>query len=90
MKRYHVVISGRVQGVAFRARTKSTADSLGLKGWVRNVSDGSVEAVFEGKEDALKSMLDWCRQGPRLALVTNVDISEEPYRGEFKDFRIVF
>jgi acylphosphatase len=86
MKRYHVTVSGRVQGVFFRGRTKSMADTLGLKGWVRNMADGTVEAVFEGEEGALKSMLEWCRKGPSLARVMAVDVQEESYEGKFLEF----
>jgi len=90
MKRVHVKISGRVQGVFFRARTRSQAESLGLTGWVRNLHDGSVEALFEGDDYEVNSMVSWCRKGPSMARVTDVEISEEPYRGEFKDFKIDF
>lgn len=89
-KRFHVLISGRVQGIFFRARTKETADSLGLSGWVKNRPNGQVEAVFEGEVAALDKMLAWCRQGPALARVTDVDIREEPYAGTFDDFRILY
>jgi acylphosphatase len=88
MKRFHVVVEGLVQGVSFRARTKGTADSLGLKGWVRNLPGGNVEAVFEGDEENLKTMLAWCRKGPSLARVTDVKITEEPYEGNFNNFSI--
>jgi len=90
MKRMHVIISGRVQGVLFRARTRETASALKLTGWVRNLHDGSVEAVFEGEDKNLESMLDWCRHGPPHAIVNNVDAAEEPYTGEFRDFRITY
>lgn len=88
MKRFHVVVAGRVQGVSFRARTKGTADSLGLKGWVRNLLNGNVEAVFEGDEENLKAMLAWCRKGPSLARVTDVKITEEPYEGHLRNFSV--
>lgn len=90
MKRMHVWISGRVQGVAFRHYTVKTALALKLKGWVRNLGDGRVETVFEGEDDPVDSMLDWCRQGPSLARVTYVDVKEEPWRGDFQDFDIRF
>jgi len=88
MKRMHVYISGRVQGVFFRAYTRETAQSLNLTGWVRNLSDGRVEAVFEGKEENVSAMLDWCKKGPPYAVVHDVDAKEEPLTGEFQDFRI--
>jgi acylphosphatase len=88
MKRLHVVISGRVQGVFFRARTQDMARALLLTGWVKNRSDGSVEAVFEGEEDDLKAMLAWCRKGPPAAKVTRVEVNEEPLSDPFESFTI--
>jgi len=90
IKRVHVIISGRVQGVFFRAETKRVADSLGLKGWVKNRPDGSVEALFEGDETAINRMLKWCWKGPLLARVNNVEVQEEPSEGTLKDFRIIY
>lgn len=87
-KRLHVVIEGLVQGVFFRAATKNKADSLGLQGWVRNLPDGRVEAVFEGDEGNLETMLAWCRKGPSHAKVTDVKITEEPYEGTLRGFSI--
>ena len=86
----HVVISGRVQGVFFRAYTRETAMTLNLTGWVRNLYDGSLEAVFEGGDTNVQSMLEWCKKGPPHAVVRHVDASEEPYTGEFRDFRITY
>ena len=78
----HVIISGRVQGVWFRASTKQKAEQLGLDGWVRNTSEGNVEAVFEGDENLVQEMLDWCHHGPPLANVENVDVkNQEPTNG---------
>jgi acylphosphatase len=88
MKRVRVTISGKVQGVFFRARTEETAISLNLTGWVRNLNNGNVEAVFEGEEENIERMLSWCRQGPRFANVKQVDSVEEPYSGEFDQFSI--
>ncbi len=87
--RAHVWISGRVQGVFFRAHTKELADELGLTGWVRNLPDGRVEAVFEGEEDAVLRAIEWCKRGPSLALVEKVEVRYEQPTGEFKDFRIL-
>ncbi len=87
-KRVHVYISGRVQGVWFRAYTKEEAERLGLKGWVRNLPDGRVEAVFEGDEEAVEAMVRWCQVGSPHSKVTGVEVQEEPYTGEFSDFRI--
>lgn len=90
MKRMHVIVSGRVQGVFFRAFTQDTAQALKLTGWVRNLFDGRVEAVFEGEDTNVQSMLEWCKKGPPHAVVKHVDASEEPYTGEFRDFRITY
>jgi acylphosphatase len=87
--RAHVWISGRVQGVFFRAHTKELADELGLTGWVRNLPDDRVEAVFEGEEDAVKRAIEWCKRGPPLASVEKVEVRYEQPTGEFKDFRIL-
>jgi acylphosphatase len=80
--RARAVFRGRVQGVFFRAETRDRARSLGLSGWVRNVPDGSVEAVFEGERERIESILDWCRRGPGLAEVDDVDVEWEQPRGE--------
>ncbi len=81
-----MIVSGRVQGVFFRATTKEKADSLGVKGWVRNTPEGEVEAVFEGEEDPVKSMVDFCKHGPPRAGVSNVKTDWESYKGEFRTF----
>ena len=88
MKSVHVFISGRVQGVFFRSNTVKKAQSLGLKGFIRNLEDGRVEVVFEGDEAAIKKMLEFCKRGQIPAKVTNVKIKEEKYKGEFKDFEV--
>jgi len=75
MKRAEVVVRGAVQGVFFRVETRDRARSLRLAGWVRNASDGSVEAVFEGDDERVESMVDWCRRGPRGARVDDVDVT---------------
>ncbi len=87
-KRVHVFISGMVQGVYFRAYTKEEADRLGLKGFVRNLPDGRVEAVFEGEEGAIEDMIRWCHVGSPYAKVSGVEFHEEPYTGEFSRFEI--
>lgn len=77
--RAQVVVSGRVQGVFFRADTREKALSLGLAGWVRNLPGGEVEAVFEGERAAVERAVGWCRQGPVHAVIESVDIRwEEP------------
>jgi acylphosphatase len=87
-KRAHLLISGRVQGVFYRTNTKDQAERLGLFGWVRNLPDGRVEAVFEGEKSAIEEMIGWCHKGPPGAKVTDVRVKWEEYRGEFDDFRI--
>lgn len=89
-KRIHVFISGRVQGVFFRYTSKELAEQLGVTGWIRNLPDGRVEAVVEGDEDKVEEMLEFFRKGPPLARVDKVEVIEEEYRGEFKEFRIKY
>jgi acylphosphatase len=84
--RVHVFVSGNVQGVFFRQKTKQQAENFGVNGWVRNLPDGRVEAVFEGEEEAVKALVDYCHQGPSSAKVTGVDVRRESYRGEFSGF----
>lgn len=88
MKRVHVFISGKVQGVWFRSYTEAEAKKLGVKGWVRNLPDGRVEAVFEGEDEAVDKMVAWCYKGSPYSKVEDVEVIEEPYKGEFTDFRI--
>ena len=90
MKRVHVYISGRVQGVCFRAMTQRTALNLKLTGWVRNMDDGRVEALLEGEDAAVDQMISWCHSGPPLARVDDVIIEDEPYTGKFQSFRITY
>ncbi len=86
--RAHVVIRGLVQGVWFRASTKEMALQIGVGGWVRNLPDGGVEAVFEGEKKKVEEILGWCHKGPSGARVSNVEIAWEPYKGEFKHFDV--
>ena len=86
--RLHVTISGQVQGVFFRANTRREALALGLNGWVRNLPDGQVEAMFEGPRGVLEQMLDWCQHGPAYAHVTGVEAVWGEYQGEFAGFTI--
>jgi acylphosphatase len=80
--RVRVRARGRVQGVFFRAETRARAGSLGLSGWVRNASDGSVEAVFEGDPERVDSMVEWFRRGPSGARVDELDVTPEEPTGE--------
>lgn len=82
MLRRRVRVTGRVQGVGFRYSCAQQADRQGVAGWVMNLADGSVEAVFEGSEDRVDALVDWCRRGPLAASVRGVEVSQEPPRGE--------
>lgn len=86
--RRHVIISGKVQGVFFRSSTKSVAIKLDITGWVRNRVDGMVEAVFEGEKENIEQIINWCRKGPELAIVSDVEVISERYTGEFKSFDV--
>lgn len=88
--RTHLVISGRVQGVFFRSRTAEKARKLGVAGWVENLPDGRVEAVFEGDKEAVEEMINFCRIGPPGALVENMEIQREAYTGEYKGFTVAY
>jgi acylphosphatase len=85
--RAHLLISGRVQGVYFRQSTLLEAQNLSVSGWVRNLMDGRVEAVFEGEEHEVKMLVNFCRQGPPSAKVTNLEVSYGPFKGEFSNFK---
>lgn len=80
--RARVLVQGRVQGVWFRGCTRDTARRLGLGGWVRNLPDGSVEAVFEGLRSSVEEAVSWCHQGPPSARVTRCDVEWEDPEGE--------
>jgi acylphosphatase len=83
-----VIISGRVQGVFFRVETKRAAERFGVNGWVRNLPDGSVEAVFEGLKKSVDDAVAWCQHGPPTARVAEVTLIWEQYCGEPKGFAI--
>jgi acylphosphatase len=86
--RRHVLVEGRVQGVCFRMDTCREAGRLKLTGWVRNLPDGRVEAVFEGAPAAVDEMVAWCHHGPPSAVVRHVAVRPEPWRGEWNEFAI--
>jgi acylphosphatase len=88
MVRVHVYVSGRVQGVFFRYETRREARKRNVKGWVRNLPDGRVEALFEGEEEKVLELIEFCKHGPPGARVTNVEVEWGKYTGEFKDFYI--
>jgi acylphosphatase len=86
--RAHVRVEGVVQGVFFRYHTQELARRLGVSGWVRNLRDGGVEAVFEGKREDVEEMVKFCHRGPPGARVTNVEVKWEKPEGKFSDFKI--
>jgi len=88
--RAHVIISGKVQGVFFRAETQRAAENYGVSGWVRNRSDGAVEALFEGEEEDVNTIIEWCKEGSPYSKVKNVDVTWEEYSGEFNTFEIAY
>jgi acylphosphatase len=88
--RVHVFVSGRVQGVFFRAETADMASRLGLGGWVRNLADGRVEALFEGEKQGVEKALEFCRRGPPGARVQNLELKWEEWKGEFQNFRVAY
>lgn len=90
MKRVHVFISGQVQCIFFRAHIRDNAISLGLKGFVRNLPDGRVEAVFEGAEKDVAEILEFCKRGPAGAKVEDVEVKKETYTGKFENFEIKY
>ena len=89
MNQVHVFVSGRVQGVFYRSNTRKKAKELGLKGWVRNLHDGRVEIMAEGEEERLKELVEWCKKGPGLAFVKNIEVEWNDYAEKYEDFSIV-
>jgi len=83
-----VVVTGRVQGVFFRAETKRTADQLGIKGYVKNLANGSVEAVFYGNKKIVTQMVQWCHKGPTASIVEDVATQEQVATSNFTAFEI--
>ena len=88
LERARVRIAGQVQGVFFRDSTRQKAEELNLAGWVKNLPDGRVEAIFEGPPDEVKKMLRWCEEGPQQATVENVDTDIEDPVGDLSGFEV--
>lgn len=89
MKQVHIFVSGTVQGVFYRSNTRKKAKELGIKGWVRNLYDGRVEVTAEGEEEDLKKFIEWCKKGPELAFVENIEVEWNDYKGKYEDFSVV-
>lgn len=87
-ERAHVYVTGKVQGVSFRDATREEAESQGLRGWVRNLQDGRVEAVFEGDSRAVRQMIQWCESGPSSADVEDVSVEQERPSGDLTGFEV--
>ncbi|MFH1393783.1 MAG: acylphosphatase [Candidatus Micrarchaeota archaeon] len=88
MERLHIIITGKVQGVFFRANAKEQADRLGVKGFVQNLCDGGVEVIAEGERKDLEELLDWCYHGPAEAKVTDIEFGWLQPKNEFRSFEI--
>ncbi|HDP69524.1 MAG TPA: acylphosphatase [Actinobacteria bacterium] len=88
--RAKVKVEGRVHGVYYRSYTKDIAENVNVTGWVKNLSDGSVEMVLEGDEDDVREVIRWSYQGPPAAKVVNVTVNWENYSGEFEDFKVKY
>ena len=86
--RVHVFVSGSVQGVFFRVQTRYEALKRNVAGWIRNTSDGKVEAIFEGKNEDVQHLIAFCRSGPPGAQVTKIDVQQHEYSGAFNGFKI--
>ncbi|HWI92263.1 MAG TPA: acylphosphatase [Flavisolibacter sp.] len=88
MPTVHLVISGKVQGVFFRATAKDVADEIGVTGWVKNTEEGDVEIKATGDHDQLQKLVDWCKIGPQRAIVTNITITNVDEE-RFKNFHVI-
>jgi acylphosphatase len=88
--RAHVLIAGRVQGVNFRSSTRDCARAAGVGGWVRNLPDGRVEAVFEGPRDSVERVVNWCYSGPAPARVDRVQVEWQRPAGADSPFQIIW
>jgi len=86
--RAHIFISGRVQGVFFRAGAQKKAHELGVTGWTDNLADGRVKCVVEGEKEKVEQFAEWCKEGTTFAKVEHCDVQFEDYKGEFSDFEV--
>ncbi len=90
MRRVHLTVYGRVQGVFFRYNAKKIADRLDVKGWVRNNPNNTVEIIAECSDASIDKLLKWCRKGPVGSKVDRLEVKEERFKGEFKGFSIIY
>lgn len=88
MPTVHLVVKGRVQGVFYRATAKDVADETGVGGWVKNIEEGHVEIMATGTDEQLQKFVEWCKIGPRKAIVTDVVLTQMPEE-VFDDFKVV-
>ena len=89
-KRLHIYVSGIVQGVFFRSNTVHKANSLQIKGWVKNLPDSRIEILAEGTKEMLDAFLDWCEKGPPNAEVDSVEVVMLPFKQGFNEFKIIY
>ena len=89
-QRVHIFVKGKVQGVFFRQTTKTIAKKKNVTGWVRNLKDGRVEALLEGQDVDVSEVIEWSHRGPTNAIVDDVQIINEKYKGEFSKFDILY
>lgn len=87
--RAHVVVHGRVQGVFYRVTARREAQKRNITGWIKNLSDGHVEAIFEGNNERIIEIIDFCRIGPPLAKVTNIEVYWEKFTGSYESFKVL-
>ncbi len=88
MKRIHLIIHGKVQAVFYRSNTHKKASELGLKGFVKNLEDGTVEVIAEGSEEKINELIEFCRNNPGYSKVDKVDVKEEKVTNEFESFGV--
>jgi len=84
----HIIISGKVQGVFYRASTRDKALRIGVTGWVKNIPGGNVEAVFQGEKNKVMQMIEWCKKGPAYSKVDDVSVTWEELKEEFETFEV--
>ena len=89
-KSVRLIISGKVQGVFFRVETQKAARDFGVTGWVRNLADGTVEALAEGERSNVDALIDWCHQGPPMSRVDRVDVATRDFSGEYDSFEVTY